>query len=249
MNELVSIITPSYNSIKFVEASISSVLQQTYSNWELILVDDASTDESKDLIKRIASKDHRIFSLFLEKNSGSAVARNTAIKKARGRYIAFLDSDDLWERDKLACQIDFMKKKDIAFSFTSYKSISEDGKKIYSDIRAPKEIDYDGLLKNTIIGCLTVVLDRSKLNEIKMPNLRTSQDLALWLSIMRNGIKAYGIQKSLASYRNVRNSTTSNKIKVMQGVWNIYRNQENLSIMRSIWCFLHYAFNAIKKRI
>ena len=249
MNELVSVITPSYNSASFIEESISSVIQQTYNNWELIIVDDASTDHSRDIINRMAKQDKRILPIFLSSNSGSAIARNTAINNSKGRYIAFLDADDIWRREKLEKQIAFMRENDFAFSFTSYQPISEDRKKLYREIKAPTVIDYEGLLKNTIIGCLTVVIDTKKVNDVKMPNLRTSQDLALWLSIMKNGTKAYGIVESLAFYRIVHQSNTSNKFKVMFGVWKIYRDYENLNFIKSLWCFLNYGFNALKKRI
>jgi teichuronic acid biosynthesis glycosyltransferase TuaG len=249
MNTLVSIITPCYNSDRFINECICSVLEQTYINWELLIVDDASEDSSKQLINAFAEKDSRICSFFLEKNVGVAEARNVAISKAKGRYIAFLDIDDVWKKEKLTEQIGFMKHHDIAFSFSSYQPISEDGNQIFKEIEAPLTIDYNSYLKNTIIGCLTVVLDKYKIGDFRMPNLRTSQDMALWLSIMRNGFRAYGIQNSLAYYRIVETSNTANKLKVAKGVWNIYRIQEDLGYLRSVWCFLNYAFNAIKKRI
>jgi len=249
MNTLVSIITPCYNSDRFVNECIYSVLEQTYINWELLIVDDASEDSSKQLINAFVEKDCRIRSFFLEKNVGVAEARNVAISKAKGRYIAFLDIDDVWKKEKLTEQIGFMKHHDIAFSFSSYQPISEDGNQIFKEIEAPLTIDYNSYLKNTIIGCLTVVLDKYKIGDFRMPNLRTSQDMALWLSIMRDGTGAYGIQKSLAYYRIVATSNTSNKLKVAKGVWNVYRIQEKLGDLKSTWCFLNYAFNAIKNRI
>jgi len=249
MNTLVSIITPCYNSDRFINECICSVLEQTYTNWELLIVDDASEDSSKHLINGFTEKDSRIRPFFLDKNVGAAEARNVAISEAKGRYIAFLDIDDVWKKEKLTKQIAFMKHHDIAFSFSSYQPMSEDGNQIFKEIKAPLIMDYNLFLKNTIIGCLTVVLDKSKIGDFRMPNLRTSQDMALWLSIMRNGISAYGIQKSLAYYRIVERSNTANKLKVAKGVWNIYRIQEELGYLRSVWCFLNYAFNAIKKRI
>ena len=215
----------------------------------MLIVDDASDDSSKELINAYAEKDCRIRPFFLDQNLGVAEARNIAISNAKGRYIAFLDIDDVWKKEKLKVQIAFMKHHDIAFSFSSYQSISEDGNQIFNEIEAPLIMDYNLFLKNTIIGCLTVVLDKNKIEDFRMPNLRTSQDMALWLSIMRNGISAYGIQKSLAYYRIVETSNTANKFKVAKGVWNIYRIEEDLGYVRSVWCFLNYAFNAIKKRI
>jgi teichuronic acid biosynthesis glycosyltransferase TuaG len=248
-NELVSIITPSYNSAKFIIQSIESVISQTYSNWEMIIVDDCSQDNSIKIIKEFQEKNNRIKLIESKVNQRPARARNRAIKYANGRYIAFLDSDDVWKTEKLTTQIDFMQFNDISFSFSSYHPMSENGMEFFREIKAPLKIDYNSFLKNTIIGCLTVVLDKDKIGDVKMPKLRTSQDMALWLSIMKGGVAAYGIEKSLAYYRIVGNSNTSNKFKVFQGVWRIYRIEEGLGYVRSIWYFLNYAFNAIKKRI
>ena len=249
MSALVSIITPSYNSARFINECVSSVLEQTYTNWELIIVDDASDDNSRELISNIAVRDNRIKFVFLTKNIGAAGARNIALEMSEGRYIAFLDSDDVWKTEKLTTQIDFMQCHDISFSFSSYQPMSENGMEFFRKIKVPSKIDYNSFLKNTIIGCLTVVLDKYKLGDVKMPKLKTSQDMALWLSIMKGGVVAYGIEKSLAYYRIVGDSNTSNKFKVIQGVWRIYRIEEGLGYMRSIWYLLNYAFNAIKKRI
>lgn len=249
MSALVSIITPSYNSARFINECVSSVLEQTYTNWELIIVDDASDDNSRELISNIAETDNRIKFVFLTKNIGVAGARNIALEMSEGRYIAFLDSDDIWKKEKLTMQIDFMQFHNISFSFSSYQPMSENGMEFFREIKAPLKVDYNFFLKNTIIGCLTVVLDKDKLGDFKVPKLRTSQDMALWLSILKGGIAAYGIEKSLAYYRIVGNSNTSNKFKVIQGVWRVYRIEEGLGYMKSIWYFLNYAFNAIKKRI
>ena len=249
MSALVSIITPSYNSARFINECVNSVLEQTYTNWELIIIDDASDDNSRELISNIAERDNRIKFVFLTKNIGAAGARNVALEMSEGRYIAFLDSDDVWKTEKLTTQIDFMQFHDISFSFSSYQPMSENGMELFKKIKAPSKIDYNSFLKNTIIGCLTVVLDKDKIGDFKMPNLRTSQDMALWLSIMKGGVIAYGIKKSLAYYRIVGESNTSNKFKVIVGVWQIYRIEEGFGYMKSIWCFLNYALNAVKKRI
>ena len=249
MSALVSIITPSYNSARFINECISSVLEQTYTNWELIIVDDASDDNSRELISDIAKRDSRIKFVFLTKNIGAAGARNIALEKSEGRYIAFLDSDDIWKKEKLAKQIDFMQSNNIAFSFSSYEPMSENGKEIFKEIKAPLKMSYNSYLKNTIIGCLTVVLDKEKVGDVKMPNLRTSQDMALWLSIMKGGIDAYGLDENLARYRIVSASNTSSKWRAAKDVWKIYREVEKLSFLYSSWCFLNYAFNALVKRI
>ena len=248
-NNLVSIITPSYNSSRFIVECVNSVISQTFQNWEMIIVDDCSNDNSKDIISDLSAKDERLQSIFLEENTGPAEARNIAIKQARGKYIAFLDSDDIWKRNKLEKQITFMHDNDIAFSFTSYQSISEDGKTKYSVIAAPNKMSYHSYLRNTIIGCLTVIIDKEKTGDFQMPNIRSSHDMALWLLIMRRGFSAYGLDENLAYYRIVSTSNTSKKWKAAKQVWDVYRKQEKLNILYSIYCFIGYAFNAIKKRV
>jgi len=249
MNKLVSIITPSYNSSKFIEECIDSVISQTFKNWEMIIVDDCSNDNSREIISYLSTKDERLKSIFLEKNIGAAAARNIAIREANGRYIAFLDADDIWKADKLEKQIKFMNKKDIAFSFTSYQPIAEDGIEKYSVIQAPKKMSYHSYLKNTIIGCLTVVIDRERTGDFQMPNIRSSHDMALWLLIMKRGFSAFGLDKNLAFYRVVSTSNTSKKWKAAKEVWDVYRKVENLNVIYSTYCFIGYVFNAIKKRI
>ena len=249
MSDLISIITPCYNSSKFINECVNSVLLQSYCNWELLLVDDCSNDNSKELLLNIEKKDERIKVIFLDNNIGAANARNVAIQKAKGKYIAFLDSDDSWDSMKLEKQISFMVQNDIAFSFTSYQSISENGLDIISVIEAPYKMTYNNYLKNTIIGCLTVIIDREKVGDFEMPSIRSSHDMALWLLIMKRGFIAYGFNENLAKYRIVSSSNTSDKWAAAKDVWRVYRNLEKLSFFYSIWCFLNYAFNAIIKRI
>tara|TARA_Y100000746_G_C15430057_1_gene418219 strand:+ start:144 stop:896 length:753 start_codon:yes stop_codon:yes gene_type:complete len=249
MNSIVSIITPSYNSEKFIKICVESVIAQTYINWEMIIVDDASQDASKDKITLLSHNEPRIKTIFLDKNIGAAQARNIAIRQAKGQYIAFLDSDDLWESQKLEKQLSFMSKHNIGFSFTTYQSISEDGLHELNIIKAPSKVTYHSYLKNTIIGCLTVVIDRDKIGNFEMPDIRSSHDMALWLQIMRGGITAYGLDENLAKYRVVYSSNTGNKIKAAKDVWKVYREVEKLSFLYSFWCFMNYVFYAIKKRI
>ncbi|WP_242620471.1 glycosyltransferase family 2 protein [Senegalia massiliensis] len=244
-----SIITPVYNAEKLIDETINSVLIQTYKDFEMILIDDCSTDSSRKVIKKYTDKDKRIKYSRLDKNSGAAVARNKGIELATGRYICFLDSDDLWTNTKLEEQLNFMKNKDIAFSFTSYSLINEEGKDLNKIVTAPKKIDYEGLLKNTIIGCLTVMIDREKVGDFRMPLVRAGQDTATWLSILKKGHIAYGLQKPLAKYRIVKGSISHGKIKALKRTWNTYRNLEKLSLSKSIYVFIFYVFNAIKKRI
>ena len=229
MSDLISIITPYYNSSKFIDECVNSVLLQSYCNWELLLVDDCSNDNSKELLLNIEKKDGRIKVIFLDNNIGAANARNVAIQKAKGKYIAFLDSDDLWDSKKLDKQISFMVQNDIAFSFTSYESISENGLDIISVIKAPYKMTYNDYLKNTIIGCLTVVIDIEKVGDFEMPSIRSSHDMALWLLIMKRGFDAYGLNENLAKYRVVSTSNTASKWRAAKDVWKIYRQFEKLS--------------------
>ena len=249
MNNLVSIITPSFNSSKYIKETVDSVLRQTYENWELIIVDDGSKDSSANIIQDLTNTDTRIKGFYFDKNIGAAEARNVAIQQAKGKYIAFLDSNDLWELEKLEKQISFMQTEDIAFSFSTYQPMSEDGSKLYSIIHAPKIVTYSAYLKNTIIGCLTVVIDREKAGDFEMPNIRSSHDMALWLLIMKRGFDAYGLDENLARYRIVSASNSSSKWHAAKDVWKIYREVEKLSFLYSSWCFLNYAFNALVKRI
>lgn len=244
----VSVITPMYNCDKFIGQTINSVINQTYANWEMILIDDASNDKSVEIVKHYMKLDKRIRLIKLSENSGAAVARNKGIEASCGRFIAFLDGDDLWEPNKLETQIQFMIERNIGFSFTSYNVISEDGVNLNKTVRVPSEIDYNGLLRNTIIGCLTVVIDRDIIKEIKMPLIRTRQDFATWLSILKKGYKAYGIDIPLARYRLVKGSISSNKFKSAKKNWYVYRKIEKLSLVNSMVVFLSYGFNAIKKR-
>ena len=249
MNNLVSIITPSYNSSKFIKDCVASVFSQTYKNWEMIIVDDCSKDNSKEIISELSTKDKRIKPIFLEKNVGAAEARNAAIRQSKGKYVAFLDSDDLWNPKKLEKQLSFMYENEIAFSYTNYQFISENGEDLSNIISAPEKMTYDSYLKNTIIGCLTVIIDREKSGKFEMPNIRSSHDMALWLLIMKRGFSAYGLDENLARYRIVSTSNTAIKWYAAKDVWKVYRQVEKLSFIYSTWCFVWYAFNALKKRI
>ena len=248
MNELVSIITPCYNSEKFLDECISSVLNQTYQNWEMLIVDDNSSDNSSVLINSYSKKDERIKPLYLNDNIGAAMSRNKAISKAKGKYLAFLDSDDVWLPKKLEVQTNFMKKNNCSFVFSSYSVISDDEKPSYT-ISVPEKITYKRYLKNTIIGCLTVMLDKEKFKKIEMPNLRSSHDMALWLNLLKQEKYAYGIQQKLAIYRDHKSSNTSNKFKAAYDVWNVYRQHEKLNLFYSIYNFVIYAINAFIKRL
>ena len=248
LSQLVSIITPSYNSSLFIKECIASVQNQSYTNWEMLIVDDFSRDNSVELIQEVAMQDSRIKLIALSSNVGPAEARNEALAHSKGKYIAFLDSDDLWLPTKLEKQIKFMKSSKCAFSFTAYQPMSEDGSKKFSVINVPSKIHYHSYLKNTIIGCLTVMIDKEQSGDLRMPNIRSSHDMALWLDIMKRGFSAHGLNENLAYYRLVSDSNTSKKWKAASEVWKVYRTIEKLSIGYSLLCFIGYSYNAIKKR-
>ena len=249
MNNLVTIITPSYNSKRFIKECIDSVLAQTYQNWEMIIVDDRSKDDSVEYIWELIKNEDRIKLIPLDINVGAAEARNKALEIAKGRYIAFLDSDDIWFPQKLEKQLNFMTQNNYAFTFSSYIPFSEDGKEEFSLIQVPKELDYNGYCKNTIIGCLTVIIYKKQVGEFKMPNIKSSHDMALWLLILKRGFNAYGLNEVLAKYRLVSTSNTAKKYKAILDVWKVYRDIEKINLIKSSWYFVNYIFHAIKKRL
>lgn len=246
-NPFVSVITPAYNAERFIHETIDSVLRQTYTNWEMIIVDDRSTDRTVEIIKQYQKNDNRIRLIELKENSGSAVARNTAMDHAKGRYIAFLDSDDLWTPKKLALQLQFMQENDIAFSFTKYRRMLENGSETNGISAAPHQVGYDDLMKHCVIGCLTVMLDMDKIGNERMVNIRTRQDYVYWLTLTKKGFTAYGLPEVLAKYRLVENSISSNKLKAAKKNWEVYYRIEKQGLLKSVWYFSNYAFINFKK--
>ena len=246
---LVSIIMPSYNAARFIGESINSVLLQTYSNWELLIVDDCSKDNSVEVVRKFANIDKRVVLFSLEKNVGAAAARNVAIEHAQGQYIAFLDSDDVWDEYKLEKQLASMKQYSYVFTFSNYYVMEENGKKTENIVKVPSSLSYHQYLRNTIIGCLTVIIDRQQTGDFKMPLIKSSHDMALWLLIMKRGFKAYGLKDVLAGYRLVSTSNTAKKWKAAKDVWKVYREIEGLSVLYAAYCFCGYAINAVLKRI
>ncbi len=248
MKDLVSIITPSYNSVNFIEETINSVIAQTYENWEMIIVDDCSKDNSVELIQEYVNKDSRIKLIQNKVNKGAAETRNEALKVAKGRFFAFLDSDDLWLSNKLEEQIAFMKKGNYPISFTKYGLVDEEGQHLDKFVRVVPFIDYTGYMKNTIIGMSTSMIDTDIVEPFQFVNIRTRQDTYLWITLLKRGHKAYGIDKVLANYRVREDSISANKVKAAKRVWYLYYHLEKLGFFRSAYYFSYYAFNAIKKR-
>lgn len=242
---LVSIVMPVYNAGKVIERTISSVLRQSYQNWELILVDDCAKDNSAELIKSIAMNETRIKYLKLAQNSGAAVARNKGIEVAMGQYIAFLDADDYWFEDKLQRELNLMKERDCAFVFTATQMIDEYDQKLGDFTPVPEWTDYKHLLKRTVIATSTVLLDMNRIGDFSMPLRRSGQDYATWLMLLRRVDKAYGINEPLVLYRISPKSLSSNKFKSIKQVFGIQTKEEGLNPFfagYNTFCFCLYAF-------
>lgn len=246
---LVSIIMPSYNAENFIAESIESVLHQTYSNWELVITDDCSSDHTPDIVQSYCNQDSRIDFVIAKQHSGIAGTRNQCLSRAKGRFVAFLDNDDLWYYEKLEKQVRFLTENDYPFAYSEYELMNEDGTPKGKTIKTAGVIDYDKYLKNTIIGSGTIMLDTSKTGSLQMPDNATSDDMALWCKILKDGHHAYPMKEVLMKYRVRSNSASANKLKAAKDVWLVYRKQEKLSFFYSLICFCCYAFNAVIKRI
>ncbi len=250
-NTLVSIITPVYDCEKYLAQTLDSILCQSYKNWELLLVDDCSPDNCAEIIAEYAKKDDRIKYFKLSANSGAAIARNVALENAKGRYIAYIDADDIWLPNKLERQIDFMNKTAACFTCCDYAKIEADGTPLNKTIHMPKTISYNQLLRNTIIQTVGVIVDTDFVDRklLVMPNVRRGQDSATWLQMLRNGVEFYGQNEVLAMYRRVPMSLSANKLNALKRTWYLYRGIEKLSLIKSVWCLIGWAYHASLKRI
>lgn len=246
MKPSVSIITPAFNASRTIGQTIRSVQGQTFQNWEMIVVDDRSTDDTCAIVKNFAASDSRIRLQQQLINGGPARARNAALKTAEGRYIAFLDSDDYWLPEKLERQLTFMTAKDVALSYTFYRRFREGGESLEPLVQLPRTLAYKDLLKNTAIACLTVMVDRERTGPIEFPVIR-HEDYALWLRLLKQGFVAHGLMEDLARYRVSGGSVSGNKLKSATWVWNIYRTVEKLSLPYASWCFVNYVWNAYRR--
>lgn len=244
MNEtLVSIITPTYNCAKFIGRTIESVQAQTYTNWEMVIVDDRSKDNTKEIVDGYMKDDPRIKYHLLDENSGAAVARTTSMKLAKGSYMAFLDSDDIWTSDKLEKQIEWMEQTGHAFTCTAYEQIDEEDNLLGKTIKTITKTDYNRLLLDCPVGNSTVMYDVQKMGKFEVPNIRKRNDDALWLTMLKKEKYIWGMPDVLMKYRIRQNSISSNKFKVIKYHWILYRDIEHLSVLRSIfhiayWCVI-----------
>lgn len=249
---LVSIIVPVYNVEKYICETIECVRKQTYGNWELLLVEDCSKDNTVAVILEYLDKvqDGRVRLIRQEKNNGAARSRNRGLREACGRYIAYLDADDLWVPEKLEKELAFMKEKQAAFAFTGYEFADENGQGLGKVVRVPEILTYKEALKNTTIFTTTVMFDTEKIdkNFLEMPIIK-SEDTALWWKVLRSGYVAYGLDENLVRYRRAGKSLSSNKLEAMRRIWNLYRKAEGMSIPSSAYHFCYWAVNAVLRRV
>lgn len=268
-NTKVSIITPVYNASHFIQDTIKMVCNQTYTDWELILVDDASPDGSAELITKLLDRENpsckellqsigksyedslsKVHLICKDVNEGAALARNTGIDAATGRYIAFLDADDIWMSDKLTRELEFMEQKSAGFVFSAYEFGDENAAPTGKIVHVPETLTFREALSRTVIFTTTVVFDLNKIDRqlIHMPNVG-SEDTATWWTILKSGVTAYGLDEVLAIYRRPAKSLSSNKFKAIQRIWFLYRNIAGLSVLSSIKYFIGWAFRAVERRI
>lgn len=248
MQEKVSIIVPVYNAEPYIEQTIKSVLNQEYTNFELILVENGSTDATVEKIKTFS--DERIRLIIMEDNAGAAAARNEGMKAATGEFVGFLDADDLWHKEKLVKQIAFMKEKEAAFCFTGYEFGDENAVGTGKIVKVPDTLVYKQALNNTTIFTSTVIFDTRKIakDRLYMPQIK-SEDTALWFRVLREGYTAYGLNVNLVTYRRPAKSLSSNKVEAMRRIWNLYRKHERLNVFYSMYLFIGWAFRAVKRRV
>ncbi len=250
--ELVSIVVPVYNAEKFIAQTMDCVRAQTYSEWELLLVEDQSKDGTVSVIEKYLEEtgDTRIRLIRQPQNAGAAKARNAGISMASGRFLAFLDADDFWLPEKLQKQVAFMEEKQVAFGFMSYEFADENGVGLGTVVHVPATITYREALKNTTIFTTTVMFDTTRISKelISFPAIK-SEDTALWWKILRTGVVGYGLDENLVKYRRSAQTLSSNKVEAMRRIWNLYRKSEGMGIVSSAWHFCFWALNAVRRRI
>ncbi|MDX1774869.1 glycosyltransferase family 2 protein [Oceanihabitans sediminis] len=247
MNPLISVITPVHNSEKYISDTIISVQNQTYKNWEMILIDDCSFDNSVNIIEEFIKIDSRISLIKNDKNSGAAITRNKGITAASGEFITFIDADDIWFPKFMETSLNFCLNNNYEFVFSSYKRYDENLKPLIADFIVPEKVNYKQLLKACPIPCLTAFIDIRRIGKLYMPIMNKRQDWGLWLAILKNVDYAYGIPEPMAIYRMRKDSISRSKRKLIPYVWKIYREVEGLSVLQSSYYFMYWALNGFKK--
>jgi len=245
--ELVSIVMPSFNSENIIEDSINTVLNQTYSNWELLIVDDCSSDNTVEIVRKIAKKDKRIKIIELDKNSGAGIARNQSIKQAKGKFLAFLDSDDLWMSNKLERQINFMNENNYYFTSTDFNEI-EDGKIGEQVTLSHPKLDYAGVLKYCP-GNSTVIYNAEKLGKFYAPDIKKRNDFVVWLQVIKKAEYLYGLNETLTTYRVRKGSLSKNKVNLIKYQWRVYREIEDLSLIMSTYLLVHKTLVILRRKL
>ncbi|MBR1771960.1 MAG: glycosyltransferase family 2 protein [Lachnospiraceae bacterium] len=252
MKREVSVIIPVYNVRNYILETVDSVRRQTYTDWELVLVEDGSTDGTAQLLQSYLEQlqDERIRLVVLAQNGGAAAARNRGVELSEGRYVTYLDADDLWEPQKLERELAFIREKQAGFVFTGYEFADETGKGLGKVVHVPQTLRYRQALKNTTIFTSTVMFDTTIVPKalLQMPLVK-SEDTALWWKVLRQGYTAYGLDENLVRYRRVGRTLSSNKFKAIRRIWNLYRNVEGLSLPASAWNFCFWAVRAVLRRV
>ncbi|SFD26322.1 glycosyltransferase family 2 protein [Clostridium uliginosum] len=244
MKNLVSVIIPVYNSSKTIEKTIKSVLCQSYTCFEIIIIDDCSTDNSFEIIENLSESDSRIILYRNQKNLGVAKTRNLGINMTKGEFISFLDSDDIWKSSKLEKQLEYIKQKNAHICYTSYEMINNNETNCVVRV-VPKEINYNGLLKENVICCSTAIVKSYLLKKYPFETEFFHEDFVLWLKLLKCGFKAIGIQETLVIYR--KGGRSSDKLNACKNRWVIYRKSEELGLILSMYYFVCYTINGIKK--
>lgn len=246
--DFVSVVIPAYNAEAFIGDAIASVREQTYPRWELIVVDDCSTDETVRVACERAERDPRVKIVRSPANGGTSVARNIGLSQCGGRYVAFLDADDVWMTEKMQRQLEFMGRQGIAFSFTAYQKFGSNG--LGSVIGAPRSVSWREMLKGNRIGCSTVMIDTRVFPRLSFPTgLGRQEDYALWLSLLRQGGLAYGLDEPLVRYRVHEASKSARKLRSIAAQWSVYRDLERLPLLHAAWYLTHYAIRGTIKEL
>ena len=243
--KLISVIIPMYNSEEYIKTTLYSALNQSYKNIEIIVIDDASTDGSVEIIRKIASSDNRIRLISNEINKGVAESRNTGILSSNGEYLAFLDSDDIWIKNKLEIQMEELEKSNKDVSYTSFEFIKKSGELTGKEYIVPIAINHESLLSENVICCSSVLIKLDAIKNIKFNKNYNHEDYVLWLELLREGKTFIGIRRKLLYYR--KGGRSADKLKAAKDRWIVYRRFENLSILKSLRCFALYAKSGIKK--